>query len=162
MAADATWLHSASVEDMRGAGSLRLEAGASLGRSITDRLVLGLTARALSYSKPSPVLGDLRLFWDPNALVAGGVYVQWDQDLTGQWTVRGRLNPSLALIDERTPGGFETVPHVSAEAGLSHKGGRFHTALDAFYYQGRFDGYQAYGLRLSVSARNWFRKEDGP
>ena len=27
---------------------------------------------------------------------------------------------------------------------------------DVFYYQGRFDGYRAYGLSLSFSAIDWF------
>jgi hypothetical protein len=92
--------------------------------------------------------------------LATGIYAQWDKGLAESWNLRARLNPSLAFIDERTVRGFEAVPHLSAEAGLSYLGSRLRTTLDAFYYQGRFDGYQAYGLRLSVNARDWFRKED--
>jgi hypothetical protein len=124
---------------------------------MTDDLVLGVNARALTYSEPSPVLDGIRLFWDPNALISGGVYAQWEKSLTERWNFKARLNPSFAFIDERTAKGFEVVPHFSTEAGLSYSGSRFRTTMDAFYYQGRFDRYRAYGVRLSVSARDWFR-----
>ncbi len=137
-------------------GSLRLETGMSLGRLVSDDLTLGVNARALTYTAASPVVDGLRLFWDPSAVLAGGVYAQWQRDLAEPWRVNVRLNPSLAFIDERSQAGFQSVPHVSAEAGLAHLGRRFRTSLDAFYYQGRFDGYRAYGLRLSFSARDWF------
>jgi hypothetical protein len=127
---------------------------------MTDELILGVNGRAAAYTEASPVLDDLRLFWDPRGVFAGGLYAQWDRDLDDSWNLRARLNPSLAFIDERTRRGFQAVPHLSAEAGLSYQTERFRTNLDAFYYQGRFDGYRAYGLRLSVSARDWFRKED--
>jgi hypothetical protein len=78
------------------------------------------------------------------------------------WAFRSRINPSFAFIDERTRRGFQNVPHFSAEAGFSHVGDRFQAALDGFYYQGRFDGYRAYGLRLSFSLRGWFRKGGSP
>ena len=44
---------------------------------------------------------------------------------------------------------------MSAEAGVRHEGDRFWTALDVFYSQGRFNGYHAYGARLTLSARDW-------
>ncbi len=160
LAGDAAWLSTHALDEALNTGSLRLEAGLNLGRSVTDDLILGINARALTYSEPSPVLDGLRLFWDPDALFATGIYAQWDKGLAESWNLRARLNPSLAFIDERAVRGFEAVPHLSAEAGLSYLGSRLRTTLDAFYYQGRFDGYQAYGLRLSVSARDWFRKED--
>jgi len=160
LAGDVAWIQSGTVGGSGEDGSLRLEAGASLGRSMTDELILGINGRAVSYSSASPVLDDLRLFWDPDAVFAGGLYAQWDQDLAESWNLRARLNPSFAFIDERTAKGFELVPHLSAEAGISYQTGRFRTNMDAFYYQGRFDGYRAYGLRLSVSARDWFRKEN--
>jgi thioredoxin-like negative regulator of GroEL len=157
LAGDAAWLKPGAADDVRTDGSLRLEAGGSLGRAMTDDLVLGVNARALTYSEPSPVLDGIRLFWDPNALISGGVYAQWEKGLTERWNFKARLNPSFAFIDERTAKGFEVVPHFSTEAGLSYSGSRFRTTMDAFYYQGRFDRYRAYGVRLSVSARDWFR-----
>jgi len=160
LAGDAAWLQPGAAGGRTPEGSLRLEAGGSLGRFMTDHLVLGLNARALSYSRPSPVVDDLRLFWDPDGLVSGGVYAQWDRDLAASLNFRARVNPSLAFIDERVSSGFELVPHVSAEAGLSHGGSRIRTTLEGFYYQGRFDGYKAYGVRLSFTARDWFRKEE--
>lgn len=137
-------------------GSFRFETGASVGRLVTDDLTLGVNARALTYSAASPVADGLRLFWDPSAVFAGGLYAQWERDLAEPWRLSARLNPSLAFIDERSQAGFQRVPHVSAEAGLAHLGRRFRTSLNAFYYQGRFDGYRAYGLRLTFSARDWF------
>ena len=71
------------------------------------------------------------------------------------WGLRARLEPSLAWIDERERPGFDLVPHISAEAGFTHTGSRFQTGLDVFYYQGRFDGYRAYGLRMTFSAIDW-------
>jgi Flp pilus assembly protein TadD len=169
LAGDAAWLSSTPPggqgedgtlrpED----GSLRLEAGASLGRAFSDEVILGVNARAVGYSAPSPLVDDLRLFWDPEAVFSWGIYGQLDTDLSDAIELRARVNPSIALINERTIEGFQAVPHLSAEAGVSHQTDRFRTSLDAFYYQGRFDGYKAYGLRLSVSARNWLRKGGGP
>jgi hypothetical protein len=159
---DVAWIDSPGESDLSGTGSLRMEAGVSFGRLVTDHLALGMNARALSYSQAAPVIDDLRLFWDPDAVIASGVYAQWDRELSEAWAVRARFNPSLAFIDERARSGFEAVPHFSAEAGLTHRLGRFRTTFDAFYYRGRADRYRAYGLRLSVSARDWFRKEEGP
>ncbi len=136
--------------------SFRLETGISLGRSFTDELVLGTNLRALTYTDPAPMEGGNRLFWDPEALVATGLYARWDGELKENWRIRAMVNPSMAFIDERTSPRFESVPHFSAEAGVSHDGGGFRTSLDAFFYQGRFDGYRAYGVRLSVSAKEWF------
>ncbi len=162
LSGDITWLDGGGGGGGSGGGSLRLEAGASLGRFVTDHLVLGVNARALRYSRAAPSVEGLRLFWDPNAVMASGIYAQWERDLSESWTLRARLNPSLAFIDERAASRFEAVPHFSAEAGLSRNLGGFRTALDAFYYQGRADGYRSYGLRVSVSAGRWFRKEEGP
>jgi hypothetical protein len=144
------------------AKSFRVEGGASLGRSFTDALVLGLNARGLTYTAGAPVSDGVRLFWDPRGVASGGIFAQWAEDLNDEWQLTGRLNPSMAFIDERTGNGFDLVPHLSAEAGFAHTGRKFSTRLDAFYYQGRFDGYRAYGLRASISARNWTGKQDGP
>jgi hypothetical protein len=72
------------------------------------------------------------------------------------------VNPSFALVDERTTSGYEGVPHFSAEAGFSRLGEGLRASLDAFYYQGRFDGYQAYGIRFSLSTVDWFRRRREP
>lgn len=142
--------------------SLRLEVGTSLGRSLTDALTAGVTARALTYTGASPVVDGLRLYWDPNAVFSGGLFAQMEKSLRPSWAIRGRLNPSLAFIDERSRRGFEAVPHLSAEVGLSHLGDRFRTTVDAFYYQGRLDGYTAYGLRVSLGARDVFGRRKTP
>jgi hypothetical protein len=102
------------------------------------------------------------LFWDPRGLFAGGIYAQFDRSVGERWAIRSRLNPSFALVDERVTSGYEGVPHFSAEAGLSRQGDRFQASLDAFYYQGRFDGYRAYGLRFSVSAIGGFGRGRAP
>ena len=145
-----------------GERTLRLEAGMSLGRSLTDAVTAGVTARALSYNGPSPLVDGLRLYWDPRALFAGGLFAEVERPLTPNWALRGRVNPSLAFIDERNGAGLEGLPHLSAEMGLSYLGRRFRTTVDAFYYQGRFDGYNAYGLRVSLGARDVFRRRSAP
>jgi tetratricopeptide (TPR) repeat protein len=157
-------LGSGGMEAGRAAGnrSLRLESGLSLGRSLTDALTLGVTARALTYTGPSPVVEGLRLYWDPNALFSVGPFAQVEKGLTGRWTLRGRVSPSLAFIDERSQRGFQRVPHFSAEAGVSYLGRRVGADVGAFYYQGRFDGYNAYGLRIGLSARDGLRRRNGP
>ncbi|MEJ2205395.1 MAG: hypothetical protein P8170_14955 [Gemmatimonadota bacterium] len=136
--------------------STRLEQGMSLGRSVSSSLVLGVNARALTYTDPSPTsLDGRRLFWDPQGMVSTGVFARLDHDISERWNVRAQVNPSLAFLDERGPTGFERVPHFSTDAGVTHRGDRFRTDLDAFYYQGRFDGYRAYGIRLSFSTSAW-------
>lgn len=159
IAGDAAWISSNGSGEADPRASLRVEGGMSLGRSMTDFLTLGVNARALTYSNAAPISHGTRLFWDPTGVVAGGVFAQWAHNVRERWTLTAAFNPSLAFVDERLREGYETVPHLSAEAGVSHLGHRFRTDLNAFYYQGRFDGYRAYGLRFSFSARNWFRRE---
>lgn len=150
---------SASEQDEAGRDkSFRTEGSLSFGRFLSDALVVGVNTRALTYSDPAPVTDGVRLFWDPFGMVAGGIFAQWARELAEEWRLNTRFNPSLAFIDERTNPGYQLVPHLSAELGISHFGRRFLTNLDAFYYQGRFDGYRAYGMRVSISARNWFGK----
>jgi hypothetical protein len=129
---------------------------------MTPSLTLGVATRALTFTRSAPPGGDAAsgnvrpLFWDPEAAVSAGPYVQLGRDLSTRWRLSGRINPGLALIDERRSqvSGYDFVPHVSAEAGVRREGARFSTALDVFYYQGQFDGYRTYGARLSVSARD--------
>ncbi len=136
--------------------STRLEQGASLGRMVSESLVLGVNARALTYTTASPSSVDgSRLFWDPERMMSAGVFARLDHDLAEQWKLRAQVNPSLAFLDERGPAGFERIPHFSTELGVTYRGNRFRTDLDAFYYQGRFDGYRAYGIRLSFSTTAW-------
>jgi tetratricopeptide (TPR) repeat protein len=161
-AADATRIGYGEAGRPGSEGGYRFETGLSLGRSMTDGLILGFNARALTYTDPSPVHDDLRLFWDPRALFSGGLYAQWQRGVGEKWAFRSRINPSLAFIDERTRRGYRNVPHFSAEAGISHVGERFRASLDGFYYQGRFDGYRAYGLRLSIGMKDWLGKGRNP
>ena len=140
-AGDGSWLR---ARDLSGAdGSFRLEGGLSLGRSVGRGITLGVNTRALTYSAPAPTAGGIRLFWDPRSMLSGGVFAQWDWGFGERWKARALVNPSYAYIDERILAGSEGVPHVSGEAGIAFLGSRFQTTLDAFYYQGRMEGYKA-------------------
>jgi len=139
------------------ASALRVEGGVSLGRALTDDLVLGISGRALTYSDAAPVSEGRPLFWDPEAVWSLGAYAQMDRLLAPGWELRGRLGPALAWIDERSEPGYQRVPHVSAEGGLTRREGRLSTSMDLFYYQGRFDGYRAWGARLGLAVVDPFR-----
>ncbi|HSH76042.1 MAG TPA: hypothetical protein VLA09_10205, partial [Longimicrobiales bacterium] len=140
----------------------RLQVAVSAGRSITRSLVLGIGTRAVTFTRSAPPSGDPAtgnvrpLFWDPHAAISTGPYAQLGHQLSPEWTLSGRLNPGLALIDERrsAQSGLEVVPHLSAEAGIRHERARIWSAFDIFYYQGQFDGYRMYGARLTVGARD--------
>jgi len=151
LAGDAALITSPGTESTQSSSTLRMETGISLGKSLTDALTLGLNARGMAFTEPSPVVDGLRLFWDPRGLVAGGLFAYFEQPVADRWRVEARLNPGVAYIDERRGVGRGAVPHLSAEGGLSHLGARMRTDLDLFYYQGRFDGYRSYGLRLSFT-----------
>jgi hypothetical protein len=155
VAADATRVHSSATETTDAATSLRISGSVSLGRTVRDGVTLGLNANALTFTRAAPAPNDIRLFWDPRGMVAGGLYAQLMQPINENWSWNLRANPGLAFIDERQGVGSSLVPHFSAEGGITHLGNRFRTELSAFYYQGRFDGYNAYGLRISVTARDW-------
>ncbi len=155
VAADATRVHSSATETAGAATSLRFAGSASLGRTVRDGVTLGLNASALTFTRAAPTPNDIRLFWDPRSMVAGGLYAQLMQPINENWSWNVRANPGLAFIDERRGIGSSLVPHFSTEGGITHLGDRFRTELSAFYYQGRFDGYNAYGLRISVTARDW-------
>jgi tetratricopeptide (TPR) repeat protein len=154
LSGDANWLDVAGSGDS-GGGSLRLEAGASLSRTVFEGFELGMNTRGLSYSEGAPVLGGRRLFWDPESVLSTGVYARWTERPSELWELRTFVNPSVAFIRERGFSGFEGVPHFSAEAGFSYLGSRIRASVDAFYYQGRFEGYRAYGLRFGLSMTDW-------
>jgi len=141
----------------------RLGSTLTLGREMSEMLTLGLTTRVLGYTSSGPVVTDMaslaerRLFWDPRLAFSAGPFARISHDLSANWTVIGTLGPGIALIDERTSSGWDVVPHVSAETGLRREGARFWTALDFFFYQGQFDGYRMFGVRLTFSARDWSR-----
>ena len=163
---DAAWLRPSGAE--MDEGTVRLQAAMSVGRSMTETFTLGLSARALGYTRAAPVVtptppipSALPLFWDPRAVVSAGPYAQLNRELSALWTVTGRIEPGFALIDERRSDGSQLIPHLSAEAGLRHRGARFWTTLGIFYYQGQFDGYRTYGIRLSFSARDLSTLEAG-
>jgi hypothetical protein len=136
------------------AENFRIEGAVSFGRVLVPSLVLGANARGVAYTDEAPELGGPRLYWDPRTVVSGGLFAQWEKSLGDGWQLRGRINPSMAFIHERRRPGFEWVPHVSAEAGIAKVSGRFRISLDWFYYQGRFKGYRASGLQLSIAARD--------
>jgi tetratricopeptide (TPR) repeat protein len=154
---DAALLRAPDAAAWPSAGTnLRLEGGLSLGRAFSDAWTVGVSGRALTYTDPAPLSDGRRLFWDPEAVFALGVYGQWIRSLGSTWEMSGRLAPSLALIAERSGDGFDRVPHLSAEGGLTRRFGGVRTKLDVFYSQGRFDGYRAYGARLGVSTAEHF------
>jgi hypothetical protein len=85
-------------------------------------------------------------------VVAAAPYAQLVVDLTSSLRATARIAPGVALIQERGATGSEVVPHLAGEAGLRRDAGRLSAAVDLFYSQGQFDGYRAYGARLSLSA----------
>lgn len=141
----------------------RLQTGLSLGREISRSLTLGVSANAMGYSSAAPVVAstatstEQRLFWDPKLSVSAGPFARVEHELSTTLGVTAVVGPGIALLDERTAPGWNVVPHLSAETALVHEGGRLSTALELFFYQGRFDGYRMYGARLSVSARDLSR-----
>lgn len=158
VAGDAARLTGADPLAWPEASVLRVEGGVSLGRAVTDDLVLGVSGRALAYSEAAPVSEGRPLFWDPEAVWALGAYAQMERSLGPGWELRGRLGPALAWIDERAVDGYQRVPHVSAEGGVTRREGRLSTSMDLFYYQGRFDGYRAWGARLGLAVVDPFRR----
>jgi tetratricopeptide (TPR) repeat protein len=158
---DGAWL-SADPDSVTGAsaGVGRAQGALTLGRALSPSLTLGVTTRAVTFSRAAPVTtlpggGSRRLFWDPSLVVAAGPYARLTRNLSADWSVTGTLGPGIAFIDERGGVGTDLVPHVSAEAGLRREGARYWTAFDVFYYQGQFDGYRTYGARLTLSARDF-------
>jgi predicted Zn-dependent protease len=136
----------------------RLQLALAAGRAVNRSLTVGLATRALAFTEAAPLTGTgpaaRALFWDPSGAFSAGPYASVAHEISTSWRLSGRLNPGLALIDERRPvgAGYDLVPHISAEAGVRHEG-RLSTALELFYYQGQFDGYRSYGARVTVGAR---------
>jgi hypothetical protein len=152
LAADAVFVAPASPRSTH-----RLQASLDIARLLTPSITLGALARGLSITRaaprtPLPGGGTARLFWDPELVVAAAPYAQLGVDLTGSWRATARIATGVALIQERQATGSDVVPHLAAEAGVRREAGRLSAALDLFYSQGQFDGYRAYGARLSLSA----------
>jgi thioredoxin-like negative regulator of GroEL len=165
------WSLAATVEDARlstDAGSApsmtpsvthRAQAAVDIGRTLSTSFTAGAMARSVVLTRPAPRTtlpggGSARLFWDPNLVVSFAPYAQLTRAVAEDWQLRGRLAPGLAWIDERGPGASDLVPHIAAEAGVRRASERLSATLDLFYSQGQFDGYRAYGARISLSARD--------
>jgi len=151
LAADGARLAGSDPALWPSSSAFRFEGGVSLGRAVTDDVTLGVNGRALSYTDAAPVSNGRPLFWDPEAVFAVGAYAQMDRSVAPGWEVRGRVGPALAWIGERAAEQSQRVPHLSAEGGLTRRGDRVRTSMDLFYYQGRFDGYRAWGARLGIA-----------
>ncbi|HSG48497.1 MAG TPA: tetratricopeptide repeat protein [Longimicrobiales bacterium] len=148
----ATWLDSRGMT--RAAGTTRVQGSLSLGRQVTPWLSLGMGTSVLGYSDAAPESGGRPLFWDPRLVVSVGPYAALNGQVDQRWDLTGRIAPGVAFIEERSLSGTERVPQFSAEAGIRHRGDRVWSALDLFMVQGKFDGYRAWGARLSLSLRN--------
>jgi hypothetical protein len=138
---------------------LRLQGALSVGRAVGP-LTLGLSTGFTRFTEPAPNPGGIRLYWDPNSVVSVGLYTMMRQPIDDLWTVNARLGSGMARLDERGATGTQFVPHLSAEAGLAREGERYRAAFDLFCFQGRFDGYRAYGMSLALSARTGFKREE--
>ncbi|MDT8340903.1 MAG: hypothetical protein RQ751_05265 [Longimicrobiales bacterium] len=132
----------------------RLQADVALGRSVGGGVTVGWSAGVLGYTEAAPLLGARPAFWDPRLVAATGPFLRVDRPLGERWDLTGRVAPGVARLDERRGVGTEWVPHFTGEAGLQHRGDRIWSTLDLFLVQGRFDGYRAWGARLSVSLRD--------
>lgn len=140
--------------------NLRVSFGASAGRLVSRSVTLGLATRGLRYMDPSPQIGVGSLYWDPSASVSVGPYAQLDRALGTWWTLSARVNPGVALLDERRVEGTELVPDLAGNLTLRREGARYLTRVELFYGQGRFTGYRSFGLNLGFSARGWFGRAD--
>lgn len=152
----------ASLDDALPEGSdagLRLQGALSVGRAVGP-LTLGLTTGITRFTRPAPSPGGIRLYWDPKSAVSVGLYALMRQPIDDLWTVNARFGSGMARLDERGASGTQLVPHLSAEAGVAREGEQYRAALDLFCFQGRFDGYRAYGMSLSLSARAGFKREE--
>lgn len=148
----AAWLDPRGVAGA--AGTTRLQGSLSLGRQMTPWLSLGVGSSVLGYSEAAPEAGGRPLFWDPLLVVSVGPYAALNRQVDEAWDLTGRVAPGVAFIEERRFPGTESVPQFTAEAGIRHRGDRVWSALDLFMVQGKFDGYRAWGARLSVSLRS--------
>ncbi|HUF77138.1 MAG TPA: tetratricopeptide repeat protein [Longimicrobiales bacterium] len=133
----------------------RVQLAVSAGRASSESLTLGMATHALAFTGPAPRTaagtGGRPLFWDPTWSLSVGPYGSVDHELGPRWRLVGRLNPGLALVDERRAGAdTELVPHLSLDAGVRHQGERLTTSLELFYYQGQLSGYRSYGARITV------------
>ena len=152
----------ASLDDALPGGNdagLRLQGALSVGRAVGP-LTLGLSTGFTRFTQPAPSPGGIRLYWDPNSVVSVGLYALMRQPIDDLWTINARLGSGMAWLDERGTFDTQLVPQLSAEAGFAREGERFRAAFDLFCFQGRFDGYRAYGMSLSLSARAGFKPEE--
>ena len=144
---DAALLDPGALSDA--AGSVRLQAALAVGRALSERWTLGWDAAASTWTDPSPVVGGLRLFWDPAAVLATGPFARLRAGFAEPWRASLRVGAGLALVDERETG-FETVPQVTGDARLEYAGEGLRSALELFYGQTRLEGYRTYGMRVSI------------
>jgi tetratricopeptide (TPR) repeat protein len=140
----------------------RLQASVTLSKEMTPRWSLGVSSLGAGYSRAAPTPGGARLFWDPATVVAAGPLARLRANPSPRWETSIQVSPGLALIDERGPGGFESVPQLSADARAEYTGRRFRSAIDVFFSQARLEGYRVYGIRVSLSSASWLSRSPVP
>jgi hypothetical protein len=154
----------ASLDHVEVAGAernTRLQAALSAGRILSPELTLGIATRALHYRDAAPDAAGFPLYWDPDASISVGPYLQWVRPLSTWWELDARLNPGVAWINERPTTEGEVVPDLSARVGFRREGAKYRTAIEFFYGQGRFTGYRSYGVNVSLGARGWLGRGGG-
>lgn len=144
------------VLDHRGvAGSernLRIAGAASVQRVVSKTVSVGIATRGVLFSEAAPDPAAFPLYWDPNASVSLGPVLQYSRRIDDTWQVLAQANPGIAFLDERRSTGSEILPDLAGNAGVVREGGRFRTAVDIYYGQGRLTGYKSLGINVSLSA----------
>jgi tetratricopeptide (TPR) repeat protein len=148
------WM-AADGASVRGAGTdnWRLNGQIMASRRISEVFSAGVFTSALGYTDAAPADGIRRLYWDPRLFWATGVVL--DVRTTGDrgFGARARVQPGIAIVDERSLDTGGLVPQLGLEGGLDYRFGRSSIYLTARYARGREGGYNSFGLDLGASIR---------
>ncbi|MDH3568925.1 MAG: hypothetical protein OER89_01945, partial [Gemmatimonadota bacterium] len=131
----------------------RFNSFVTLRRELAGPFTIALTSQALAFTTAAPTLGSRRLYWDPQAFVAGGLQFEARSPTAGVWNVYGRVTPGVGLVKERTAAGLDLVPQLATEAGVGYDTPRIAFMAGLAYLRGREGEYNSLGANVSLGIR---------
>lgn len=150
----AMWM-AADGASVRGAGTdnWRLNGQVMASRRISEVLSAGMFTGVMGYTEPAPGDPTRRLYWDPRLFWVTGVVLDARTKGDRGFGARARVQPGIAIVDERSLDTGGLVPQLGLEGGLDYRFGRSSLYLTARYARGREGGYSSFGLDLGASIR---------
>jgi tetratricopeptide (TPR) repeat protein len=132
----------------------RLDATASVTRTLTERLSARVSISALTTTRAAPATDWGPLYWSPVSYVEPTIGLQYEASLRGPLKVTGTLRGGAAFVREREGDrrfSQSVIPVASANLDVRYAAGAWALGVGAGYGGSLQSGYRAGSLRVQAS-----------